>query len=169
MFATTHNWSSAWNFQLIHRLASNRNHGHWNNPGFLLSRNHLGEQLLSERQTRTQFNMYAILAAPMIISGSLFSMTAESLATWVDRTLCGAFRRQFDSITFHGKVCFPTKSLVDSAAFCSVVESIYFFLLEMPVWWCPFLKQSITVGQSVILLFSVFFPLKKYCGHCQSS
>ena len=48
--------------------------------------------MVTEQQTRSQFSAYAILAAPMMISGSILDMTAETLKTYTnkevgDRTL----------------------------------------------------------------------------------
>ena len=44
--------------------------------------------MVTELQTRSQFSAYAILAAPMMISGSILDMTAETLATYTNKEVC---------------------------------------------------------------------------------
>ena len=41
--------------------------------------------MVTEQQTRSQFSAYAILAAPMMISGSILDMTAETLKTYTNK------------------------------------------------------------------------------------
>ena len=59
--------------------------GGWNDPCLLLSRTWTGEGRVSELQTRAQFSMWAVLAAPLLISGSILNMTAETLATYSNK------------------------------------------------------------------------------------
>eukprot|EP01047_Picozoa_sp_COSAG01_P059962 COSAG01_NODE_7278_length_3273_cov_47.680214_2_plen_440_part_00 len=63
--------------------------GHWNNPCLLISAGQGGghgvKRMVTERQTQSQFSAYAILAAPMIISGSLLEMSPHDLATYSNR------------------------------------------------------------------------------------
>jgi hypothetical protein len=40
--------------------------------------------MVTEQQTRSQFSAYAILAAPLMISGSILDMSAETLATYTN-------------------------------------------------------------------------------------
>ena len=44
--------------------------------------------MVTEQQTRSQFSAYAILAAPMMISGSILDMTAETLKTYTNKEVC---------------------------------------------------------------------------------
>eukprot|EP00660_Eupelagonema_oceanica_P008597 gene8596-1153_t len=39
-----------------------------------------GKAMVTETQTMSQFSAYAMLAAPMMISGSVLKMSAETLA-----------------------------------------------------------------------------------------
>jgi alpha-galactosidase len=54
--------------------------GHWNDPDYLGP-----DQGLSTAQFTTQFGMWAILAAPLMVSDNLTSITAESLQTISNR------------------------------------------------------------------------------------
>ena len=56
--------------------------GGFNNPCMLISRYSNGQLLLTERQIRAQFSMWAMMASPLIISGSILKMSAETLATY---------------------------------------------------------------------------------------
>jgi len=59
--------------------------GGWNDPCLLLSRDWEGKLLMTELQTRAQFSMWAVLAAPLLISGSVLNMTDETLATYSNK------------------------------------------------------------------------------------
>jgi hypothetical protein len=63
--------------------------GHWNNPCLLISAGqgsgHGVQRMVTERQTQSQFSAYAILAAPMIVSGSLLEISPHDLATYSNR------------------------------------------------------------------------------------
>ena len=48
----------------------------------LISRYSNGQSLLTERQIRAQFSMWAMMASPLIISGSILKMSTETLATY---------------------------------------------------------------------------------------
>ena len=56
--------------------------GHWNDPDYL------GPDLgLTDTQFQTQFSMWAMLAAPLMISGNLTGLSAASLATVSNRQM----------------------------------------------------------------------------------
>jgi len=59
--------------------------GGWNDPCLLLSRQWTGASRVSELQSRAQFSMWAVLAAPLLISGSVLNMSAETLATYSNK------------------------------------------------------------------------------------
>eukprot|EP00438_Fugacium_kawagutii_P016456 Skav207246 [mRNA] locus=scaffold523:545418:553164:- [translate_table: standard] len=59
--------------------------GGWNDPCLLLSKSSSGKLLMTELQTRAQFSMWAVLAAPLLISGSVLNMSAETLATYSNK------------------------------------------------------------------------------------
>ncbi len=54
--------------------------GHWNDPDYLGP-----DQGMSNAQFRTQFSMWAMLSAPLMISDDLVSMTGDSQTTVADR------------------------------------------------------------------------------------
>ena len=58
--------------------------GGWNDPCMLNSRDHRGRPLLTELQTRAQMSMWSVLAAPLIISGTLLRISDEALATYTN-------------------------------------------------------------------------------------
>ena len=58
--------------------------GGWNDPCMLNSRDYRGRPLLTELQVKAQFSMWAVLAAPLIISGTLLRMSAETLAVYTN-------------------------------------------------------------------------------------
>ena len=58
--------------------------GGWNDPCMLNSRDYQGRPLLTELQVKAQFSVWAVLAAPLIISGTLLRMSAETLAVYTN-------------------------------------------------------------------------------------
>ena len=50
--------------------------GHWNDPDYLAP-----DQGMSATQFQTQFSMWAMLAAPLMISDDMLTMSSASLAT----------------------------------------------------------------------------------------
>ncbi|CAE7483021.1 melA [Symbiodinium pilosum] len=59
--------------------------GGWNDPCLLLSRQWTGTSRVSELQTRAQFSMWSVLAAPLLISGSILNMSTDTLTTYSNR------------------------------------------------------------------------------------
>mmetsp|Transcript_25104 Transcript_25104/g.74918 ORF Transcript_25104/g.74918 Transcript_25104/m.74918 type:complete len:417 (-) Transcript_25104:82-1332(-) len=59
--------------------------GGWNDPCLLLSKTWQGRERMTELQSRAQFSMWAVLAAPLLISGSLFEMSTYTLATYTNK------------------------------------------------------------------------------------
>jgi alpha-galactosidase len=53
---------------------------HWNDPGYLAP-----DQSMSAAQFRTQFSMWAILAAPLMVSRSMLALDGRALATISNR------------------------------------------------------------------------------------
>jgi alpha-galactosidase len=70
------------NIDLNSQYAKYAGPGGFNNPCMLISRYSNGQSLLTERQIRAQFSMWAMMASPLIISGSILKMSAETLATY---------------------------------------------------------------------------------------
>ncbi|HEY2767133.1 MAG TPA: glycoside hydrolase family 27 protein [Solirubrobacteraceae bacterium] len=54
--------------------------GHWNDPDYLGP-----DQGMSAAQFRTQFSMWAMLAAPLMVSGNLISLSSSSMSTLANR------------------------------------------------------------------------------------
>lgn len=63
-------------------LGSYAGPGGFNDPGLLLSADHTGRLLISENQTRAQMGQWAVMASPLLISGSLSMMSAYNLDTY---------------------------------------------------------------------------------------
>ena len=57
--------------------------------------------MVTEQQTRSQFSAYAILAAPMMISGSILDMTAETLKTYTNKEVPARLTARSFSICLH--------------------------------------------------------------------
>lgn len=56
--------------------------GYWNDPDLLLSIDYRGRPRVSELQSRAQFSLWAVLSAPLIISGDFSKMSAFTMATY---------------------------------------------------------------------------------------
>jgi len=57
----------------------------WNDPCLLLSKDHAGKLAVSELQSRAQFSLWAVMAAPLLISGSVTNMSSYTLATYSNK------------------------------------------------------------------------------------
>ena len=57
----------------------------WNDPCLLLSVDWTGKQLVTERQSRAQMSLWAVMAAPLLISGSVLRMTNYTLETYLNK------------------------------------------------------------------------------------
>eukprot|EP00913_Durusdinium_trenchii_P019481 g18313.t1 len=73
------------NIDIMNGLETYAGPGGWNDPCLLLSKKTTGEAIMTELQTRAQFSMWAVLAAPLLISGSVLNMSAETLATYSNK------------------------------------------------------------------------------------
>eukprot|EP01050_Picozoa_sp_SAG11_P015928 SAG11_NODE_2116_length_3792_cov_5.166802_3_plen_93_part_00 len=51
----------------------------------LLSKDWTGRLLVSENQTRAQFSIWAVMAAPLLISGTVTNMSSYTLQTYSNR------------------------------------------------------------------------------------
>ncbi|CAK9109712.1 unnamed protein product [Durusdinium trenchii] len=80
------NWQGVLqNIDIMNGLETYAGPGGWNDPCLLLSKKTTGEAIMTELQTRAQFSMWAVLAAPLLISGSVLNMSAETLATYSNK------------------------------------------------------------------------------------
>ena len=61
--------------------------GGWNDPCLLLAETYKGptEQRVTPTQSRTQFNMWAVMAAPLLISANVRNMSAMNLETYMNK------------------------------------------------------------------------------------
>jgi alpha-galactosidase len=57
----------------------------WNDPCLLLSTSSAGKQLVTEYQSRSQFSMWSVMSAPLLISGSILNMSTYTLETYLNR------------------------------------------------------------------------------------
>ena len=77
------NWAAVLsNIDTNANLAQYAGPGGYNDPCLLISRSASGAPLATELQSRAQFSMWAILAAPLLISGNVRNMSAFTLATY---------------------------------------------------------------------------------------
>jgi hypothetical protein len=56
--------------------------GGYNDPCMLVSTNAGGEKVATERQSRAQFSLWAVMASPLLISGNVRKLSATNLATY---------------------------------------------------------------------------------------
>ena len=77
------NWEAVLsNIDTNANLAQYARPGAFNDPCLLISTDASGRALASERQTRAQFSMWAIMASPLLISGNIRNMTNFNLETY---------------------------------------------------------------------------------------
>eukprot|EP00041_Stephanoeca_diplocostata_P014885 m.281600 g.281600 ORF g.281600 m.281600 type:complete len:307 (+) comp19841_c0_seq8:236-1156(+) len=80
------NWNNVLiNINIDSELAEYAGPGHWNNPCLLISFSDDGSETCTALQSRTQFSAYAILAAPLMISGTVLHMSKYTLETYVNK------------------------------------------------------------------------------------
>ena len=64
----------------------------WNDPCLLLSTDWTGKQLITENQTRAQFSLWAVMTAPLLISGSVLNMSNYTLETYSNSYVIAGIR-----------------------------------------------------------------------------
>jgi len=57
----------------------------WNDPCLLLSKDWSGKLAVTELQSRAQFSLWAVMAAPLLISGSVLNMSSFTLQTYSNK------------------------------------------------------------------------------------
>jgi len=72
------------NININARLAQYSGPGGWNDPCLLLAETSTGELRMTHTQTRTQFNFWAIMASPLLISANVRNMSQENLETYMN-------------------------------------------------------------------------------------
>jgi alpha-galactosidase len=76
-------WESLWNAASINsRLAEFASPGAWNDPDMLLGNVRNSVLRLTPTQTRTQFSLWSIMAAPLIIGSSIPQLKSHELDTY---------------------------------------------------------------------------------------
>jgi hypothetical protein len=70
-------------------LWANAGPGGWNDPCLLLGADSKGNEDVTELQSRAQFSMWAVLAAPMLLSQSVVNMSANRLETYTNTEVIG--------------------------------------------------------------------------------
>jgi len=83
------NWGGVMNNALAvdKNLAQYAGPGGWNDIDALLGTNPATAVHLTQPQSRTQFNLWALLSAQLIIGGSILSLNAFDLATYSNQAL----------------------------------------------------------------------------------
>ena len=80
------NWGGVLkNIDINAPLARYAGPGGWNDPCLLLSDTWQMQQRVSEKQSRSQFAMWAVMASPLLISGNIRNMSAYLLKTYLNR------------------------------------------------------------------------------------
>ena len=80
------NWNGVIkNIDILAPLSQYAGPGGWNDPCLLLSQDWSGKMIMSELQIKAQFSMWAVVSAPLLISGSVVHMTPETLATYSNK------------------------------------------------------------------------------------
>eukprot|EP01065_Artemidia_motanka_P037879 TRINITY_DN46782_c0_g1_i1.p1 TRINITY_DN46782_c0_g1~~TRINITY_DN46782_c0_g1_i1.p1 ORF type:complete len:417 (+),score=88.14 TRINITY_DN46782_c0_g1_i1:63-1253(+) len=80
------NWAGILaNIDIMPGLEKYAGPGAWNDPCLLLSYTWEMKPRVTELQTRAQFSMWAVLASPLLISGNVLQMTAETLQTYSNK------------------------------------------------------------------------------------
>lgn len=70
------------NIDTIANLAQYASPGGFNDPCLLISTDHTGRVLATERQSRAQFSMWAVMASPLLISGDIRKLSPYVLETY---------------------------------------------------------------------------------------
>lgn len=77
------NWQGVLtNIDVMAGLVQYTGPGGWNDPCLLLSSQWGGQRVMTELQTRAQFSMWAVMAAPLLISGDIVHMSEATLETY---------------------------------------------------------------------------------------
>ena len=58
--------------------------GGWNDPCLLLAETWTGALRMTQRQSRAQFSMWAVMASPLIISANIRNMSRENIETYTN-------------------------------------------------------------------------------------
>ena len=72
------------NIDILAPLSQYAGPGGRNDPCLLLSQDWSGKMIMTELQIRAQFSMWAVVSAPLLISGSVTRMTAQTLETYTN-------------------------------------------------------------------------------------
>lgn len=77
------NWGGVLkNIDINADLAQYAGPGGWNDPCLLLAETYAGQLRMTQLQTRAQFNMWAIMASPLLISANIRNMSAMNMETY---------------------------------------------------------------------------------------
>jgi len=77
------NWADVLsNINIDSQLTEYARRGGWNDPCLLIGQTYNNQLLQTELQSRAQFSMWAILAAPLLISQNIRNLSAYSLQTY---------------------------------------------------------------------------------------
>ncbi|CAL1129504.1 unnamed protein product [Cladocopium goreaui] len=81
------NWKSAWNFAIRVNafLASFAGPGGWNDPDMLVGSSEQAKVRMTPQQSRTQFSLWSVMAAPLLIGSSMLSMSPHDVETYSNK------------------------------------------------------------------------------------
>ena len=87
------------NIDIMARVQAYAGPGGWNDPCLLLAEDDTGRQRVTEMQTRAQFSMWAVMAAPLLISANVRNMSKMNLATYSNAKVIAVSQ---DSLAYPG-------------------------------------------------------------------
>ena len=81
------NWLSAWNYAIRVNafLASYAGPGAWNDPDMLVGSSPEAACHMTPQQSRTQFSLWAVMAAPLLIGSNMLHMNAFDVETYTNQ------------------------------------------------------------------------------------
>jgi hypothetical protein len=99
------NWNGVIkNIDILAPLSADAGPGGWNDPCLLLSQDWSGKMIMTELQIKAQFSMWAVVSAPLLISGSVINMTPETLATYSNKKVIAVNQVRSASASFLPRV-----------------------------------------------------------------
>ena len=75
-------WSQVFNaIRTSEKLYPFAKPGAWNDPDMLLGSSHQASNFMTEKQSRFQFSLWSVIAAPLLLSSNMLNMTAYDFET----------------------------------------------------------------------------------------
>ena len=85
------NWQSAWgnSIDAATSVATYAGPGGWNDPDALIGTSPSAAVHMTKTQSRTQFSLWAVMAAPLIIGSNILNLSAYDLETYINTEVIG--------------------------------------------------------------------------------